>query len=58
MPNCYFYYGSKARYPSSTLFPSYIGVSLLELNRREKGTLIIKGLLENLGKKRLQPTGE
>ena len=37
-----------ARYPSSTLLPFYFGVSLLKLNSRTKGTLIINGLLGNL----------
>ena len=31
--------------------PFYLGVSLLTPNTREKGTLIIKGLLGNLGSK-------
>ena len=34
--------------PVVPFFPVYFGVSLLELNIRKKGTLIIKGLLENL----------
>ena len=29
--------------------PFYLGVSLLKLNSRKKGTLIINGLLGNLG---------
>ena len=37
-----------SRYPSSTLLPFLFGVSLLKLNSRRKGTLIIKGLLGNL----------
>ena len=38
-----------SRYPSSTLLPFYFGVSSLKLNSRKKGTLIIHGLLGNLG---------
>ena len=34
--------------PVVPLFPFYFGVTVLKLNAREKGTLIIKGLLENL----------
>ena len=41
--------GLGSRYPSSTLFP-FFGVSLLKLNLRKQGTLIVKGLLENLEK--------
>ena len=38
------------RYPSSSLFPFfYFGVSLLKLSCRKKGTLILNGLLGNLG---------
>ena len=40
--------GLMTRYPSSTLFPVYCGVSLLNLNMRKKGTLVIAGLLGNL----------
>ena len=36
------------RYPSSTLFPFYLGVSLLKLNSKKKGSLMFKGLLGNL----------
>ena len=32
--------------------PFYLGVSLLKLNSRKKGTLIVKGLLGNLVMKR------
>ena len=32
-----------------SFFPFYLGVSLLRFNARKKGTLIIKGLLGNLG---------
>ena len=38
----------RTRYPSGTLFLFYFGVSLLKLNIRKKGTLIIQGLLGNL----------
>ena len=41
------------RYPSSALLPFLFGVSLLKLNSRKKGTLIINGLLGNLGTKTL-----
>ena len=34
----------KTRYRSSTLFPFYFVVSLLELNIRQKGTLIVRGV--------------
>ena len=34
--------------PVVPFFPSYFGVSLLKLNIRKQGTLIIKGLLRNL----------
>ena len=40
--------GLKARFPSSTLLPVFLGVPLLKPNSRKKGTLIIKGLLGNL----------
>ena len=40
-------YASYSR-AGSTLFPSYFGVSLLKLNIRKKGTLILKELLGNL----------
>ena len=43
------------RFPSSTLLPFFLGVPLLKPNSRKKGTLIIKGLLGNLGK---TPHGE
>ena len=44
------------RCPSSTLLPFFsLGVSLLKPNMRNKGTLITKGLLGNLGKEYLQP---
>ena len=39
---------NESRYPSSALLPFYFGVSLLKLNSRKKGTLIISGLLGNL----------
>ena len=32
----------------NSFFPFYIGVSILKLNGRKKGTLIIKGLLGDL----------
>ena len=35
--------------PVVPFFPFYFGVSLLELNSRKEGTLIIHGLLGNLG---------
>ena len=38
-----------SRFPSSTLLPFFLGVPLLKPNSRKKGTLIIKGLLGNLG---------
>ena len=31
----------------------YFGVSLLKLNIREKGTLVIEGLLRNLGNRKI-----
>ena len=34
--------------PVVPFYPFYLGVSLLKLNSRKKGTLIIKGLLGNL----------
>ena len=34
--------------PVVPFFPFYLGVSLLKLNSRKKGTLIIMGLLGNL----------
>ena len=37
-----------SKYHSSTLSPFYFGVSLLKLKSREKGTLLINGLLGNL----------
>ena len=38
----------ESRYPSSTLLPFLFWVSLLKLNSRKKGTLIINGLLGNI----------
>ena len=34
--------------PVEPFFPFYLGVSLLKLNSRKKGTLFMKGLLGNL----------
>ena len=38
----------QTNYPGSTFFPFYFGISLLKLNIRKKGTLVIEGLLGNL----------
>ena len=37
----------RARFPSSTLLPFLLGVSLLKPNVGKKGTLFLKGLLGN-----------